>query len=133
MSEAIIRSISGPVLHATALGPFRAGEAIEVGAGALRGEIIRLRGDTFVAQVYEDTTGLRPGDPVRGTGRPLSIPLGPNLLGRIFDGLMRPLDTKASASGSGHERFVNFRPLLKPRERVKGGSKACRDRHLENS
>ncbi|MGO9172549.1 MAG: V-type ATP synthase subunit A [Rhodomicrobium sp.] len=124
MSEAIIRSISGPVLHAAVKGPFRAGEAIEVGPRQLRGEVIRLRGDTFVAQVYEDTTGLRPGDPVKGTGRPLSIPLGPNLLGRIFDGLMRPLDIEAGAAGAGSpaQRRVAFRPLVKPGARVKGGS-----------
>ena len=92
MSEARIRSISGPVLHASSVEPFRVGEAVEVGRARLPGEIIRLDGDSFVAQVYEDTTGLKPGDPVYGTGAPLSVPLGPGLLGRIYDGLLRRLD-----------------------------------------
>ena len=92
MSIANIRSISGPVLHASALESFQVGEAVQVGRDRLPGEIIRLDGDTFVAQVYEDTTGLKPGDPVYGTGAPLSVKLGPGLLGRIYDGLLRRLD-----------------------------------------
>jgi V/A-type H+-transporting ATPase subunit A len=95
MSDAVIRAIGGPVLHATARGPFLVGEAVEVGAARLPGEIIRLDGDSFVAQVYEDTTGLQPGDPVYGTGLPLSARLGPGLLGHIFDGLLRRLDGAA--------------------------------------
>ena len=83
MSEARIRAISGPVLHGLARGPFVVGEAIEVGNARLPGEVIRLDGDAFVAQVYEDTTGLKPGDPVRGTSAPLSVALGPGLPGRI--------------------------------------------------
>ena len=121
MSSAIIRSISGPVLRATVKGPFRTGEAIAVGAQKLRGEVIRLKGDTFVAQVYEDTTGLRPGDPIEGTGRPLSARLGPNLLGRIFDGLMRPLDIGGEGTDAG-KRSVRFRPLVKLGQHVKGGA-----------
>src|SRR5690606_25299289 len=89
MGDARIRSISGPVLHALAQGSFSVGEAVEVGDAHLPGEIIRLDGDSFVAQVYEDTTGLKPGDRVRGTGAPLSVPLGPGLPGRIYDGLLR--------------------------------------------
>ncbi|MBK6395893.1 MAG: V-type ATP synthase subunit A [Betaproteobacteria bacterium] len=92
MSEARIRAISGPVLHGLARGPFVVGEAIEVGNARLPGEVIRLDGDAFVAQVYEDTTGLKPGDPVRGTSAPLSVALGPGLPGRIYDGLLRRLD-----------------------------------------
>ena len=92
MTIANIRSISGPVLHASALESFQVGEAVQVGRDRLPGEVIRLDGDTFVAQVYEDTTGLKPGDPVYGTGAPLSVKLGPGLLGRIYDGLLRRLD-----------------------------------------
>ncbi len=108
-------------MHATVSGPFRAGEAIAVGAEKLRGEVIRLKGDAFVAQVYEDTTGLRPGDPIEGTGRPLSVWLGPNLLGRIFDGLMRPLDIGGKGTDAG-ERAVRFRPLVKLGQLGKGGA-----------
>ena len=88
MADARIRWIGGPVLHAVTDGAFKLGEAIEVGEAGLPGEVIRLRGREFVAQVYEDTTGLKPGDPVRGTGQPLSVPLGPGLLGNIYDGLL---------------------------------------------
>jgi V/A-type H+/Na+-transporting ATPase subunit A len=93
VSFASICWISGPVLRARAQGPFLLREAIRVGPAGLLGEVIRLDGDEIVAQVYEDTTGLRPGIEVRGTGRLLGIELGPGLLGRIYDGLLRPLST----------------------------------------
>lgn len=91
MSKAIIRWIAGPVLRATASGPFAMREAVRVGEAALLGEVVRIDGDEIVAQVYEDTTGLKPGGLVEGDGQPLAIRLGPGLLGHIFDGLLRPL------------------------------------------
>ena len=91
MSEARITWVGGPVLRARASGPFGIFEALGVGERRLLGEVIQLRGDELVAQVYEDTTGLEPGMPVVGLGRPLAVTLGPNLLGGIFDGLLRPL------------------------------------------
>jgi V/A-type H+-transporting ATPase subunit A len=91
MSEARITWIGGPVLKACATGPFSIFEALAVGERRLLGEVIQLRGDELVAQVYEDTTGLEPGVRVVGLERPLSVTLGPNLLGGIFDGLLRPL------------------------------------------
>jgi V/A-type H+-transporting ATPase subunit A len=116
MSEAVIRWIGGPVLHARVTGDFRVGEAIEVGADRHPGEVIRLKDDELVGQVYEDTTGLRPGDPVRGTGTALSVRLGPGLLGHIFDGLLRPLD------GPGHNSEIIFRPLAKPGDTLSPGT-----------
>ena len=92
-ASATVRWISGPVLRAQAEGPFALREAVLVGDARLLGEVVRIVDDEIVVQVYEDTTGLRPGTPVRGTGAPLSIPLGPGLLGRMFDGLLRPLST----------------------------------------
>jgi V/A-type H+/Na+-transporting ATPase subunit A len=115
MSDAEIRWIGGPVLRARSRGPFRVGEAIEVGASRLPGEVIRLKDEELVAQVYEDTTGLRPGDAVRGTGRALSIRLGPGLLGRIFDGLLRPLDVQQEAD-------ISFQPCVKAGETLQGGA-----------
>jgi V/A-type H+-transporting ATPase subunit A len=91
MSEARITWVGGPVLKACATGPFSIFEALAVGERRLLGEVIQLRGDELVAQVYEDTTGLEPGMTVVGLERPLSVTLGPNLLGGIFDGLLRPL------------------------------------------
>ena len=115
MGEARIRSIGGPVLHAAGADAFRVGEAVEVGDARLPGEVIRLDGDRFVAQVYDDTTGLKPGDVVRGTGLPLSVPLGPGLLGRIYDGLLRPLDGLAAPP-------CVFTPVLEAGAEVAGGA-----------
>jgi V/A-type H+-transporting ATPase subunit A len=95
MSVASIAWIGGPVLRARVNGPFSIFEALAVGERRLLGEVIQLRGDELVAQVYEDTTGLEPGMPVTGLGQPLSVTLGPNLLGGIFDGLLRPLSRAA--------------------------------------
>ena len=91
MSKARISWVGGPVLRAKMEAPFRVYEALSVGKGGLLGEVIQLRGDELVAQVYEDTTGLEPGDEVTGSAGPLAVTLGPGLLGGIFDGLLRPL------------------------------------------
>ena len=91
MSRGRITWISGPVLRAATEGPFRLRESIRVGDAGLLGEVIRVQEGEIVAQVYEDTTGLRPGVAVEGSGSLLSILLGPHLLGGIFDGLLRPL------------------------------------------
>jgi V/A-type H+-transporting ATPase subunit A len=91
MTDATISWLSGPVLRARTAGRFHISEAVSVGAGELLGEVIRVDTDSIVTQVYEDTTGLRPGDTVRGSGERLSIRLRPGLLGNIFDGLLRPL------------------------------------------
>jgi V/A-type H+-transporting ATPase subunit A len=91
VSRAEVRWVSGPVLRAVAQGSFALREAVRVGPNQLLGEVVRIDGDEIVAQVYEDTTGLKPGTEVIGSGLPLAIPLGPGLLGHIFDGLLRPL------------------------------------------
>jgi V/A-type H+-transporting ATPase subunit A len=96
MSLAIVRWIAGPVLHAVKQGPFSLRESVRVGPQALLGEVVRIRDDQIVVQVYEDTTGLRPGTEVVGDGAPLAIRLGPGLLGNIFDGLLRPLSGTGS-------------------------------------
>jgi V/A-type H+-transporting ATPase subunit A len=90
-ARASIIEVGGPVLRAETDGTFRSNEAVEVGREALIGEVLRLDGSTIVVQVFEETAGLKPGDPVVGSGRPLSVRLGPDLLGGIFDGLLRPL------------------------------------------
>jgi V/A-type H+-transporting ATPase subunit A len=91
MSHATVCWAGGPVLRARMEGSFHVHEALAVGSRGLLGEVIQLDGRELVAQVYEDATGLEPGDTVTGTGLPLSVRLGPGLLGRIFDGLLRPL------------------------------------------
>ncbi|MCZ8130264.1 MAG: V-type ATP synthase subunit A [Steroidobacteraceae bacterium] len=98
MSRATIVSAAGPVVRARMHGAFHVLEALAVGERGLLGEVVQLDGDLLVAQVYEDTTGLAPGMPVVGRGGPLSIRLGPGLLGRLYDGLLRPLEAEASAA-----------------------------------
>ncbi len=126
MSEAAITWISGPVLRARAEGPFRVNEALEVGPERLLGEVIRLHGAEVVAQVYEDTTGLKPGMRITGTGAALSVPLGPNLLGCIFDGLLRPLATGAPFVRPGTSRArpesFYFKPSVKVGETLNAGT-----------
>jgi len=75
-------------------------EVVLAGEEALRGEIIRLEGDIAVIQVYEDTTGLTIGEPVKRTRMPLSVELGPGLLSSIFDGVQRPLPILATMTGN---------------------------------
>ena len=129
MSAARIRWISGPVLRARTADTFHVHEAIAVGAHALPGEVIQLNGDEIVAQIYEDTTGLKPGDEVTGTGGPLSVPLGPGLLGRIFDGLLRPLEAASGAFISPQAvrtaapRF-GFDPSVSVGDRLQAGQRA---------
>ena len=119
MSRARITWIGGPVLRARMEGPFSVYESLAVGSNRLLGEVIQLRGDELVAQVYEDTTGLEPGDEVAGIGRSLSVPLGPGLLGGIFDGLLRRLTgaedfrVRPGIATSAPGRF-RFRPSLEP-------------------
>jgi V/A-type H+/Na+-transporting ATPase subunit A len=126
VSTARIRWISGPVLRARTSDTFHVNEAIGVGAQGLPGEVIQLNTDEIVAQVYEDTTGLKPGDEVAGTGRALSVRLGPGLLGHIFDGLLRPLDRAGDAFLSPQaphappQRF-GFEPTVKVGEALQGG------------
>ena len=118
MSQARIRAIAGPVLHAVVSGPFLVGEAVEVGPARLPGEVIGLDGDSFVAQVYEDTTGLKPGDAVQGTGQPMSVALGPGLLGHIYDGLLRRLDALEDTPAP---RWV-FAPAVAVGQQLTGGA-----------
>jgi V/A-type H+-transporting ATPase subunit A len=113
-ARARIRWISGPVLRARAEGSFALREAIRVGPAGLLGEVIRINEDEIVAQVYEDTTGLRPGVEVTGTGNLLGIRVGPALLGHIFDGLLRPL------AGGAAEVFA-FEPTMAAGDTIGAG------------
>jgi V/A-type H+/Na+-transporting ATPase subunit A len=115
MSEKIgeVIWISGPVIRAR--GSRRAGmlELVEVGEEHLIGEVIGLQGDIITVQVYEETSGMRPGAPVFGTGLPLSVELGPGLLTSIFDGIQRPLPVIQMRTGSFMGRGVHLTPLYR--------------------
>jgi V/A-type H+/Na+-transporting ATPase subunit A len=107
--------ISGPVVRAEVTGQTQMMEQVTVSDYHLVGEVIGLRQNIATIQVYEDTSGVRPGDPVYGTGAPLSVELGPGLIGNIFDGIQRPLEALADVSGSYIERGVTARPLDRER------------------
>ncbi len=91
MSLALAHWLGGPVLRARPQGPFVLREEVRVGPRGLLGEVVRVARDEIVVQVYEETSGLRPGTEVRGIGQPLAVNLGPGMLGQIFDGLLRPI------------------------------------------
>jgi len=99
MVDATIARISGPVAVAKDLEGAHMFDVVRIGEMGLMGEIIRLEGNTAQIQVYEDTTGLKPGEKVINTERPLSMQLGPGLLTSIYDGIQRPLNVLAAESG----------------------------------
>ncbi len=103
--------INGPVIRARGSRDVSMLEQVEVGDERLVGEIIGLNGDAITIQVYEETTGLKPGSPVFGTGLPLSVELGPGLLRSIYDGIQRPLPIIERESGSFIDRGVHMTPL----------------------
>jgi V/A-type H+-transporting ATPase subunit A len=91
--------ISGPVVRARVTGPLSVLEQVQVGEARLAGEVIALAHDIATIQVYEETNGLRPGEPLFGTGAPLSASLGPGLLANTYDGLQRPLEVVRDQQG----------------------------------
>jgi V/A-type H+-transporting ATPase subunit A len=99
MAEAIVSRISGPVVAAKGLDGAQMFDVVRIGELGLVGEIVRLEGKSAMIQVYEDTTGLKPGEKVINTKRPLSMQLGPGLLKSIYDGIQRPLDILREQSG----------------------------------
>ncbi|NQT50823.1 V-type ATP synthase subunit A, partial [bacterium] len=109
--QGTITRISGPIVQASGLADAMMYEVVEVGPTRLIGEVIRIEGDVATIQVYEDTTGLKPGQAVRRTGAPLSLSLGPGLIGNIYDGIQRPLPAIAALSGWAIKRGEKVPPL----------------------
>lgn len=103
--------VSGPAVKADGMSEIKMYETVEVGDMKLIGEVIRCTGDVAFIQVYESTSGLKPGEPVKGTGQPLSVLLGPGVIGKIYDGIQRPLDEIAQKSGSFIGRGVVTTPV----------------------
>jgi V/A-type H+/Na+-transporting ATPase subunit A len=125
--------VSGPAVKADGMSSAKMYETVEVGDTKLIGEVIRLTGDIAFIQVYESTSGLRPGEPVVGTGQPLSVLLGPGIIGKIYDGIQRPLDDIAQKSGAFIGRGIATTPVdmkkkykfitsLKKGDSIEGGS-----------
>lgn len=95
-----IEKVSGPLVVAGNMRGANIQDVVRVGQSGLIGEIIELHGDTASVQVYEETSGLKPGDVVTSTGAPLSLLLGPGMLGAIYDGIQRPLDVIQASHGA---------------------------------
>ena len=103
MNEKKIVSINGPVVKAKGTADFAMHDMVYVGEKRILGEVIKLENDIATIQVYEDTTGLKIHEPVETTGKQLSLTLGPGIIGNIFDGIQRPLESLRNISGD----FIN--------------------------
>ena len=109
MNERIIgqiKRVNGPVIEASGITDAMMLELVRVGEIRLVGEVIKLTGESAIIQVYEDTTGLAPGDNIYGSGMPLSVELGPGLIGTIYDGIQRPLEDLLEISGEFIKRGI---------------------------
>jgi len=127
-----IESVSGPVVTATGL-EARMNDVVYVGVEGLMGEVIEIEDDETTIQVYEETSGVAPGEPVENTGAPLSVDLGPGLLDTIYDGVQRPLDELEELMGSAFldrgvdapgidlERTWEFTPVVEEGDTVEPG------------
>ncbi|MCL6089384.1 MAG: V-type ATP synthase subunit A [Candidatus Marsarchaeota archaeon] len=125
--------ISGPVVEAEDMAGAAMYEVVKVGKEGLMGEIIKIVEDRAIIQVYEDTSGIKPGEPVEGTGLPLSVELGPGLLTSIYDGIQRPLEAIAEETDSlflprgvrvaplDHKKKWEFKAVKKSGEKVRRG------------
>ncbi len=103
--------VSGPAVRADGMSEAKMYETVTVGNSKLVGEVIRLTGDVAFIQVYESTSGLKPGEPVVGTGNPLSVLLGPGIIGQLYDGIQRPLRELSKQSGSFIGRGITTTPV----------------------
>ena len=100
MSTGVIKKVAGPLVIATGMRDANMSDVVRVSDEHLIGEIIEMHGDEASIQVYEETQGLGPGQPVESTGMPMSVDLGPGLIGSIYDGIQRPLNKIRELSGS---------------------------------
>ncbi len=112
LSKGVIKKVAGPLVIADGMRDANMFDVVRVSDKELIGEIIEMHGDQASIQVYEETTGLGPGEPVVSTGAPMSVELGPGLIGSIYDGIQRPLDDIMKVSGNLLERGVQV-PSLK--------------------
>ena len=132
MSIGKIKKVAGPLVIAEGMSDANMFDVVRVSNQRLIGEIIEIHGDQASIQVYEETSGLKPGEPVESTNAPLSVELGPGLIGSIFDGIQRPLEDIMKETGNNLTRGIelpalkrdvkwNFVPLLKTGDTILGG------------
>ena len=111
MSKGTIKKVAGPLVIAEGMRDANMFDVVRVSDKRLIGEIIEMHGDKASVQVYEETSGLGTGEPVESTGEPMSVELGPGLIGSIFDGIQRPLDDIMKISGNNLTRGVEVASL----------------------
>ena len=132
MNQGTLYRIAGPVVIAKGIKP-RMYDVCRVGNENLMGEVIQIQGEKTIIQVYEDTSGIKPGEPVINTGEPLKVELGPGMLGSIYDGIQRPLPVLIKQMGDFIKRGVDapgldqtkkwdFKAISKKGDEVSGGS-----------
>ena len=132
MSKGTIKKVAGPLVIAEGMRDANMYDVVRVSNQRLIGEIIEMHGDEASVQVYEETSGLGPGEPVESTDAPLSVELGPGLITSIYDGIQRPLDDIMKVSGTNLKRGVevpslkrdikwNFEPVVKAGDEVEAG------------
>ena len=131
-ARGVIRKVAGPLIVADGMESVQMFDVVRVSEQRLIGEVIELRGDEASIQVYEETAGLGPGEPVYGTGEPLSVELAPGLIEGIFDGIQRPLNVIYEAAGDritrgidlpklNREKKWNFVPAARVGDKLNGG------------
>ncbi len=132
MEQGKVVKISGPLVVASGMGQANMYDVVKVGHLGLTGEIIEMRDGNASIQVYEETAGLQPGEPVITTGAPLSVELGPGLIETIYDGIQRPLSVLLEKTGTNiargvsepaldHEKKWEFVPVAKVGDQVSSG------------
>lgn len=132
MGQGQIVKIAGPLVVASGMGEADMFDVVKVGEAGLNGEIIEMRDGNASIQVYEETAGLKPGEPVVTTGKPLSVELGPGLIETIYDGIQRPLSILLEKTGTNiargvsepaldHSKKWDFVPVAKPGDKLSAG------------
>ena len=130
-TKGVIYRVAGPVVTATGITP-KMYDVVQVGNEGLMGEVIKIAGDHSIIQVYEDTSGVKPGEPVTNTGLPLVAELGPGLLTSVYDGIQRPLPVLrdkmgdyifrgVTAPGLDRKKKWEFKPTVKNGDEVEAG------------
>ena len=122
-----VTRVVGPLVQLDGAASFAMSDVVRLGAAGLPGEVVAIRDGSATIQAYEYTGGLRPGDPAGSLGEPLSVPLGPGLLGGVFDGLLRPLAgapawlAPGTTSQRAQEREWSWRPRVRTGDQVAPG------------
>ena len=116
MSTGVIKKVAGPLVIASGMRDANMFDVVRVSSQRLIGEIIEMHGDEASIQVYEETSGLGPGEPVESMGVPMSVELGPGLIASIYDGIQRPLDDIMKISGNNLKRGVEVPSLKRDRK-----------------